>query len=78
MPRPLDDFADLLTLDEARQVLGVGKHRIRMMADDGLLPVMEFSPKKRRIPKARLREYLETGTWTGKRPAQDLRGLRVA
>lgn len=77
-PRPLDEFPDVMTLRQVGQALGLGMHTIRRMAGNGQLPVMEFSPKKRRVAKAVLRQRIDDGTLTGRKPAQQPCGLRVA
>lgn len=70
-PHPLsvtswDELPKTLSIREAGQVLGFGRQRAYTLAEQGGLPLMVFGPRKRRVPTQRLRELVETGSWTGR------------
>lgn len=59
--RPLDDFpGEVLTVNEARQVLGVSRDRLYELVRQGQVPHLRLGGIV--IPKAALRRWLESST----------------
>lgn len=54
--------AEMLTVEEARAVLRVGRRRFRQLLATGAIPSVRFGPRLRRVPRAALSAWIERAT----------------
>lgn len=54
----LDNYPDVLTVDEVREILGMGRNAAYDAIKSGQIPSFKAGPKLIRVSKERLREYI--------------------
>jgi excisionase family DNA binding protein len=59
--RTLDDFPEVLTIEEAGQVLGLSRWSAYQAAKAGRIPTVKLGVRRTRVPKEMLRRFLATG-----------------
>jgi excisionase family DNA binding protein len=57
----LDNYPDVLTVDDVRQILGLGKNAAYRAIQAGEIPSFKVGPRLIRISKEKLREAINAG-----------------
>ena len=58
MNKSLDDYSDIMTIDDVVNYLRIGRSKVYSMLTSGELKAMKFG-KMWRIPKANVQEYID-------------------
>jgi excisionase family DNA binding protein len=57
----LDNYPDVMTVDDVRQVLGLGKNAAYRALQSGEIPSFKVGPRLIRISKQALKEHINAG-----------------